>query len=116
MTVTTQRKEVRKSNSHGPAREDFTRHKMDGAEGSQTARWRHSQKTDRRPDWRLKLVYMKTEALEIEGQHSAVNTFPGLVYTARHTMRVGCARSREPDSKEGAYHGVFHDWGEVVTR
>ncbi len=27
-------------------------------------------------------------------QHAAVNTFPGLVHTARHTMRAGGTRSR----------------------
>ena len=37
----------------------------------------------------LKLAYMKLELLVIANQHVAVNTFPGLVHTARHTMRVG---------------------------
>jgi hypothetical protein len=37
---------------------------------------------------------MKAESLVIAGQHTAVNTFPGLVHTARHTMGVGHARSR----------------------
>jgi hypothetical protein len=45
-----------------------------------------------------------------------VNTFPGLVHTARHTMGVGFTRSRLPNRKGGAYHGELHDWGEVVTR
>ena len=43
---------------------------------------------------RLKLAYMKSELLVIADQHAAVNTFPGLVHTARHTMGVGGARSR----------------------
>ncbi len=40
-------------------------------------------------DCRLKLAYMKLELLVIANQNVAVNTFPGLVHTARHTMRVG---------------------------
>ena len=45
-------------------------------------------------DCRLKLAYMKLELLVIASQHIAVNTFPGLVHTARHTMRVGNTRSQ----------------------
>ncbi len=37
---------------------------------------------------------MKLESLVIVDQNATVNTFPGLVHTARHTMRVGCTRSR----------------------
>ena len=37
---------------------------------------------------------MKVESLVIADQHAAVNTFPGLVHTARHTMGVGSALSR----------------------
>ncbi len=59
---------------------------------------------------------MKPESLVIVDQNAAVNTFPGLVHTARHTMGVGCTRSRLLNLREGAYHGVVDDWGEVVTR
>ena len=45
-------------------------------------------------DCRLKLAYMKSELLVIANQNVAVNAFPGLVHTARHTMEVGGARSR----------------------
>ena len=45
-------------------------------------------------DCRLQLAYMKSELLVIAGQHTAVNTFPGLVHTARHTMGVGNTRSQ----------------------
>ena len=45
-------------------------------------------------DCRLKLAYMKSELLVIANQHVAVNTFPGLVHTARHTMGVGSTRSQ----------------------
>jgi hypothetical protein len=60
---------------------------------------------------------MKAESLVIAGQHTAVNTFPGLVHTARHTMGVGHARSRYSNrlSEEDA-EGRADDWGEVVTR
>ena len=67
-------------------------------------------------DCRLQLACMKLELLVIADQHAAVNTFPGLVHTARHTMGVGSARSRYPNRKEGAVEGETNDWGEVVTR
>ncbi len=47
-----------------------------------------SQKTDRSPDCSLQLDCMKSESLVIANQNVAVNTFPGLVHTARHTMGV----------------------------
>ena len=45
-------------------------------------------------DCRLQLACMKPESLVIADQHAAVNTFPGLVHTARHTTRVCNTRSR----------------------
>ena len=44
-------------------------------------------------DCRLQLACTKSELLVIVDQHATVNTFPGLVHTARHTMRVGNTRS-----------------------
>ncbi len=41
-------------------------------------------------DWSLQLDSMKLESLVIAYQHDAVNTFPGLVHTARHTTEVDC--------------------------
>ncbi len=73
-------------------------------------------KARRSPDCSLQLDCMKSESLVIADQHVAVNTFPGLVHTARHTMGVGFTRSRSPNRKGGADHGEIHDWGEVVTR
>ena len=67
-------------------------------------------------DRRLQPACVKSESLVIADQHAAVNTFPGLVHTARHTMGVGFTRRRLPNRKEGGGHGGFHDWGEVVTR
>ena len=43
------------------------------------------------PDWSLKLDSMKLESLVIADQNAAVNTFPGLVHTARQAMEVGSA-------------------------
>ena len=42
-------------------------------------------------DWSLQLDSMKSESLVIADQHAAVNTFPGLVHTARHTTGVECS-------------------------
>jgi hypothetical protein len=67
---------------------------MVGTEGRQPARGSQSQKTDRSPDRTLQLECVKLESLVIADQHAAVNTFPGLVHTARHTMGVGFTRSR----------------------
>ena len=67
-------------------------------------------------DCRLQLACMKSELLVIADQHAAVNTFPGLVHTARHTMRAGNTRSQLSNRKEGAAEGRIGDWGEVVTR
>ena len=43
---------------------------------------------------RLHEVGIASKLLVIADQHAAVNTFPGLVHTARHTMRAGGTRSR----------------------
>ena len=59
---------------------------------------------------------MKLESPVIADQHAAVNTFSGLVHTARHTMRAGNGRSRQPNRKEGAVEVRASDWGQVVTR
>ncbi len=81
------------SSHHGPYDQGYTRATMVGTEGSKTARWSKSHKTYRSPDWSLQLDSMKSESLVIANQNVAVNTFPGLVHTARHTMGVTCKRS-----------------------
>ena len=58
---------------------------------------------------------MKLESLVIADQNAAVNTFPGLVHTARHTMGVEMPEVGDL-TKEGAAEGRFDNWGEVVTR
>ncbi len=82
------------SSHHGPYGQGYTRATMVGTEGSEAAKWSKSQKADLSPDCSLQLDCMKSESLVIANQNVAVNTFPGLVHTARHTMGVGCTRSR----------------------
>ena len=81
------------SNHHAPYVLGYTRTTMGCTTGSQAARWSKSLKTFLSSDRRLKLAFLKLELLVIANQHVAVNTFPGLVHTARHTMRVGNTRS-----------------------
>ena len=54
-------------------------------------------KTGLSSDWSLQLDSMKLESLVITNQQVVVNTFPGLVHTARHAMKVGSTRSRWPN-------------------
>ena len=82
------------SSHHAPYVQGCTHATMAGTKGCDTARWSESQKTGLSSDWGLQLDPMKSESLVIAHQHGAVNTFPGLVHTARHTTRVGGTRSR----------------------
>ena len=66
---------------------------MAHTEGGKLARVSESQKVRRSPDWSLQLDSMKSESLVIANQNVAVNTFPGLVHTARQAMEVEGARS-----------------------
>jgi hypothetical protein len=52
-------------------------------------------------DCSLQLESMKSESLVIADQHAAVNTFPGLVHTARHTMGVGFTLRRRANLARG---------------
>ncbi len=50
-------------------------------------------KVCRSPDWSLQLDSMKSGIASNRGSECfTVNTFPGLVHTARHTMGVGCKK------------------------
>ena len=73
-------------------------------------------KTGLSSDRSLQLESMKLESLVIVDQRATVNTFSGLVHTARHAMGVGFTLSRCANRKEAAVHGRVSDWGEVVTR
>ncbi len=81
------------SSPHGPYVQGYTRATMGCTKGSELARVSQSQKTVLSSDWSLQLDSMKLESLVIVDQRATVNTFPGLVHTARHTMRVGCTLS-----------------------
>ncbi len=82
------------SSPHGPYVQGYTRATMVGTKGSKLARVSKSQKADLSSDRSLQLDFVKVESLVIPDQHAGVNTFPGLVHTARHTTKVGCTRSR----------------------
>ncbi len=90
------------SNHHALYVLGYTRATMAGTEGSETVRWSESQKASLSSDCRLQLACMKSESLVIASQHIAVNTFPGLARTARHTTKVGNTRSRWANRKEAA--------------
>ena len=66
---------------------------MAGTKGCKTATWSESQKAGLSSDRSLQLDSVKSESLVIVNQNVTVNTFPGLVHTARHTMGVDCTRS-----------------------
>ena len=104
------------SNHHAPYVLGFTHATMAGTESGEPVRVSESLKANLSSDCRLQLAYMKSELLVIANQNVAVNAFPGLVHTARHTMGVGNARSQWPNRKGGAAEGRSGDWGEVVTR
>ena len=82
------------SSHHAPYDLGYTRATMDGTTGCEAVTRSQSLKTVLSSDCRLQLAYMKQESLVIADQRAAVNTFPGLVHTARHTTRVGNTRSR----------------------
>ena len=88
------------SSPHGPYALGYTRATMAVTVGSKLARVSKSQKTDPSSDRSLQLDSVKAESLVIADQQAAVNTFPGLVHTARHTMGVGFTRRRCANSQE----------------
>jgi hypothetical protein len=90
------------SSPHGPYVRGYTRTTMGGTERCKPARVSESQKAALSSDCSLQLDCMKAESLVIADQHAAVNTFPGLVHTARHTMEVDCTRSECANPREAA--------------
>ncbi len=81
------------SNHHGPYDLGYKRATMGGTKSCEAARCSQSQKAILSSDWSLKLDSMKLELLVIVYHHDTVNTFPGLVHTARHITRVEYTRS-----------------------
>ena len=82
------------SSHHAPYDLGYTRATMGSTTRSEPARVSGSLKAVLSSDCRLQLACTKLESLVIVDQHATVNTFPGLVHTARHTMEVCNARSR----------------------
>src|SRR6478609_10381102 len=110
--VSNRRKVGTKSSHHAPYVQGCTRATMAGTKGCKLARVSQSHKAGLSSDRSLQLDCVKSESLVIADQHAAVNTFPGLVHTARHTTKVGNTRSRWPNpfgrepSKVGLAIGV----------
>ena len=89
----TRRKVGMTSNHHAPYVLGYTRATMAGTERKRDCEVERNSKAGPSSDCRLQLACMKSELLVIADQNAAVNAFPGLVHTARHTMEVGGARS-----------------------
>jgi hypothetical protein len=83
------------SSQHGLYVQGYTRATMGRTNRSQPARGSQSEKPVLSSDCRLQLACMKLESLVMADQHAAVNTFPGLVHTARHITKVDCTRSSQ---------------------
>ena len=82
------------SNHHAPYDLGYTRTTMAVNRGRQNSDMEQTPKNGLSSDCRLQPACMKSELLVIADQHAAVNTFPGLVHTARHTMGAGNTRSQ----------------------
>ena len=82
------------SNHHAPYDLGYTRNTMAVNNEEQTREGEQNLKNGLSSDCSLQPDYTKLESLVIADQHAAVNTFPGLVHTARHTMGVGNARNQ----------------------
>ena len=81
------------SSPHGPYVQGYTRTTMAKTNRSKTVTSSKSEKHGLSPDCSLQLDCMKLESLVIADQQAAVNTFPGLVHTARQTTKVVQTRS-----------------------
>ena len=102
LPLTKRRKVGMTSNHHAPYDLGYTRTTMAMNRGKQYSDVEQIPKNCPSSDCRLQLACMKSELLVIADQHAAVNTFPGLVHTARHTMGVGNTQSRSSNLREDA--------------
>ena len=82
---------------------------MAGTKGCELVTVSESHKAGLSSDRSLQLDFVKPESLVIANQNVAVNTFPGLVHTARQVIRVGCTRSRLPNRKGGVCEGMTRE-------
>ena len=76
------------SNHHALYGLGNTRATMGRTKSCQPAKVSESHKPLLSSDWSLQLDSMKLESLVIPNQNVGVNTFPGVVHTARHAMGV----------------------------
>jgi len=77
------------SSPHGPDAWGDTHATMAGGSAARPGNGEPIAKAGLSADWGLQLAPMKAELLVTAWQLSAVNTYPGLVHTARHVMGVG---------------------------
>ena len=117
LPVINRRKVGTTSNHHALYVLGYTRTTMAITKRSEPAKGSETQKSSLSSDWRLKFAFMKPELLVMAGQHTAVNTFPGLVH---YTPPVTPWELEIPEAceltYEAAVEGRANDWGEVVTR
>ena len=85
------------SNHHAPYDLGYTRATMAWNRGKLRCEPAQILKTRPSSDCSLQPDCTKLESLVIADQHAAVNTFPGLVHTARHTMGVRNTRNQWPN-------------------
>ena len=90
------------SSQYVPYVQGYTRVTMVSTKGCKAVRLSQSQKTNPSSDWSLQLDSMKQESLVIVDQNATVNTFPGLVHTARHAMEVSSTQIEWPNLRGGA--------------
>ena len=98
------------SSPHGLYAQGCTRATMGRTKRCKPAKASESQKASLSSDCRLQLACMKLESLVITYQNDVVNTFPGLVHTARHITKVGGIRSRRGNRKELSAEDELRDW------
>ena len=82
------------SSHHAPYDQGHTRTTMPGIASCEAVTWSQSRKSGPSSDCGLQFAHMKLESLVNADQHAALNTFSGLVHTARHTMGARNTRSR----------------------
>jgi hypothetical protein len=90
------------SNHHAPYVQGYTRVTMGQDNGLLGCEVWLILKPALSSDRSLQLDYVKSESLVKADQNAALNTFPGLVHTARHTTKEGYARSRSANPLGGS--------------
>ncbi len=111
LPVTNWRKVGTKSGQHGPYGLGNTRVTMVVTKGRERAISSKSQKSHLSSDCTLQLGCMKLESLVIVDQRATVNTFTGLVHTARQAMGVDFTRNWWANLREAATYSRINDWG-----